>query len=247
MPVFPQTSDGISTTAPPPGGQTVGGYGDVIGAVADIGVSIYETETAKREAEKNREFQERMSNTAYQRGMADMRAAGLNPIMAYQQGGASTPSGATADVPNLGARGFGKSISEMMRYKEIERPGAIRTRALQHAQEQNTDAQSNVADENVKRIQAETEQIRKLTDVQKREREENIRLMIAQQRATMTSAKKMESEIEGQGRKRVEGRVWGYGEKLLDWWEGTHSSQDDITRQSGDTSFGGRHGASGEW
>lgn len=50
------------------------------------------------EAQKQREWEEQMSNTAYQRGTADMENAGLNPAMMYASGAnaASTPSGSMA-------------------------------------------------------------------------------------------------------------------------------------------------------
>lgn len=50
------------------------------------------------EALANREWQERMSNTANQRAVSDLRSAGLNPMLALQQHGATTPGGGQGSV-----------------------------------------------------------------------------------------------------------------------------------------------------
>lgn len=88
------------------GGPTGAGFGGAIGGGLDGMLSQQATNSQNADmAQSQMDFQAYMSNTSYQRAVADMKAAGLSPMLAYHQGGASTPVGAMATMQNPATSG----------------------------------------------------------------------------------------------------------------------------------------------
>ena len=151
--------------------------------LASAGLGLFGQYSANQansaQAARQMDFQERMSNTSYQRAMADMRAAGLNPILAYRQGGASTPTGASAQMQNIVTPGM-QALNSAQAYKQsVAQTSNIKANTEKQIEEaQKAFVDSNVSEAQVHRTKAETDRIkaetRRIDEVTRNVRKQNV-------------------------------------------------------------------------
>lgn len=127
-------------------GSAVSGISSLIGGASANKARAREAQLSRdfsrEESGTQRMFQERMRNTQWQAGVEDMRAAGLNPALAYSQGPAASPGGAMGQ-------------SQAARQEDVVTPAV--SSALQYKR---LNAEIGAIKAGIGRTKAETEQIR---------------------------------------------------------------------------------------
>lgn len=137
----------------------------IIGEAADIWSQSSANKVNKKLAREQMAFQERMSSTEMQRRVQDLLAAGLNPMLAVNQGGASSPQGATTRVDPITRNTASTALAIATQRKQLENLDA-QTRLLQEQElstratrQQVTPATAENVAMQTQRVEAEIQQI----------------------------------------------------------------------------------------
>lgn len=135
-------------------GKAVAPFSDIItGAIGSYGAYAGAEKSADASLASAREqmaFQKHMSSTAHVREVHDLKKAGLNPIISAH-GGASTPSGAGYEYPNVNVAGAGieaMGSSAVRRKVNEERKNTVQTRKNLEQMEDNIKAQTRLYTQN---------------------------------------------------------------------------------------------------
>lgn len=124
------------------GNALLGGIPDIIGGViGGLGQSSANKQNVKL-AREQMAFQERMSATEIQRRAADLKAAGLNPMLSVAQGGASSGQGARTEVESPLKTGLHSAMAMRMQRQQLDNMD-LQNRLLV-SQRQNVDADTNL-------------------------------------------------------------------------------------------------------
>lgn len=128
----------------------------IVGTALDAWSQHQANKTNKKMAREQMKFQERMSSTEVQRRIQDLRAAGLNPMMAYDSQ-ASAPSGASAQVEPITRNTASTALAVQMQRQQLENMDA-QTRLLK-AQTTNVQEDTVLKSTNALNINTNTNKI----------------------------------------------------------------------------------------
>lgn len=193
-------------------------WGALIPAAATLVGGFLNNSARSNEASNANNFSERMSSTAHQREVSDLKAAGLNPMLSLKNGGASAPMGQQAQVEDVispavnsaqNARMVTANLQNVQSQTELNAANArkageeaVLTRQLQEkavADTVSSRAAAGLSDATTTKVGAETVNLRRLFDklgVDIENVSQDTRLKLQQAVKAMTSQKVDLSQVD---------------------------------------------------